>query len=98
MDLVKTPVLGDPAARLTPRGGERRDRRTDADAAVARHLGDPLTLIEITDAGVSRPNLLVSLSDDELSPAGLAARSVLEQVARRLVTSGQWPGATLHKS
>lgn len=67
-------------------------------AAVARHLGDPLTLIEITDAGVSRPNRLVSLSDDELSPAGLAARSVLEQVARQLVTAGRWPGATLHKS
>jgi LysR family tcuABC transcriptional regulator len=67
-------------------------------AAVARHLGDPLTLIEITDASVSRPNLLVSLSDDELSPAGLAARSVLEQVARQLVTAERWPGATLHKS
>ncbi|AZG16367.1 MULTISPECIES: LysR family transcriptional regulator [Cupriavidus] len=67
-------------------------------AAVARHLGDPLALIEISDAGVSRPNLLVSLSDDELSPAGLAARGVLEQVARQLVTAGRWPGATLHKS
>jgi LysR family transcriptional regulator, regulatory protein for tcuABC len=67
-------------------------------AAVARHLGDPLTLIEISDTGVSRPNLLVSLSDDELSPAGLAARSVLEQVARQLVTDDRWPGATLHKS
>jgi len=67
-------------------------------AAVARNLGNPLALIEIADAGVSRPNLLVSLSDDELSPAGLAARGVLETVARQLVTAGQWPGATLHKS
>ncbi|MGO4306673.1 MULTISPECIES: LysR family transcriptional regulator [unclassified Cupriavidus] len=67
-------------------------------AAVARHLGDPLALIEIADAGVQRPNLLVSLSDDELSPAGLAARGVLDTVARGLVTAGRWPGATLHKS
>jgi len=67
-------------------------------AAVARNLGDPLALIEIADVGVARPNLLVSLSDDELSPAGLAARGVLESVARQLVTAGQWPGATLHKS
>ena len=70
-------------------------------AAVARHLGEPgepLVLIEIADAGVRRPNLLVSLSDDELSPAGLAARSVLDSVARGLVTAGRWPGATLHKS
>jgi LysR family tcuABC transcriptional regulator len=65
---------------------------------VARHLGEPLVLIEIADAGVRRPNLLVSLSDDELSPAGLAARSVLDSVARGLVTAGRWPGATLHKS
>jgi LysR family tcuABC transcriptional regulator len=42
-----------------------------------------------------RPNQLVSLSDDELSPAGLAARVVLADVARSLVTSGQWTGATL---
>ncbi|WP_186426838.1 LysR substrate-binding domain-containing protein [Cupriavidus metallidurans] len=67
-------------------------------AAVARHLGDPLALIEIADASVRRPNLLVSLSDDELSPAGLAARGVLESVARQLVTAERWPGATLHKS
>ncbi|WP_454765963.1 LysR family transcriptional regulator [Cupriavidus campinensis] len=67
-------------------------------AAVARHLGAPLVLIEIADAGVRRPNLLVSLSDDELSPAGLAARSVLDSVARGLVSAGNWPGATLHKS
>jgi len=65
-------------------------------AAVARNLGEPLALIEIADVGVARPNLLVSLSDDELSPAGLAARGVLESVARQLVTAGQWPGATLH--
>ncbi|HEV8693660.1 MAG TPA: LysR substrate-binding domain-containing protein [Lysobacter sp.] len=66
-------------------------------AATARLIDEPLTMIEIVDATVRRPNLLVSLSDDELSPAGLAARVVLDHVARMLVEQGRWPGATLHE-
>lgn len=67
-------------------------------AATAR-LDDPgLMALEIADAQARRPNLLVSLSDDELSPAGLAARVVLADVARALVTRGKWPGATLYKA
>jgi len=67
-------------------------------AATAR-LDDPgLMALEIADAQARRPNLLVSLSDDELSPAGLAARVVLADVARTLVTRGKWPGATLYKA
>ena len=67
-------------------------------AATAR-LDDPaLAALEIADAQARRPNLLVSLSDDELSPAGLAARVVLADVARALVTGGKWPGATLYKA
>lgn len=45
---------------------------------------------------LSRPNFLVSLSDDELTPAGLAARVVLTKVMRQLVDAGEWPGATLY--
>ena len=67
-------------------------------AALARLVGEPLTVLEIVDSAARRPNLLVSLSDDELSPAGLAARVVLESVTRELVTSGRWPGATLQES
>ncbi len=66
-------------------------------AAVARLPAEEFRLIDITDASVSRPNLLVSLSDDELSPAGLATRVVLQQVASELASSGQWPGATVYK-
>jgi LysR family tcuABC transcriptional regulator len=61
-------------------------------AATARLIDETLTMIEIVDATVRRPNLLVSLSDDELSPAGLA-----DHVARMLVEQGRWPGATLHE-
>lgn len=49
----------------------------------------------ITDYGASRSNFLASLSEDELSPAALAARVVLRDVARSLVLDGQWPGANL---
>ncbi|MBL0124424.1 MAG: LysR family transcriptional regulator [Betaproteobacteria bacterium] len=67
-------------------------------AAIARLSGDALAVIEISDADVRRPNLLVSVSDEELSPAGLAARVVLADVARTLVREGRWAGATLHPS
>jgi LysR family tcuABC transcriptional regulator len=65
-------------------------------AAVARLDGSALVLRQVADAAASRSSLLASLSDDELSPAGLAARVVLADVARDLVAQGAWPGASLH--
>jgi LysR family tcuABC transcriptional regulator len=67
-------------------------------AAVARVPGDALALVAITDAGATRSNLLASLSDDELSPAALAARVTLADVVKTLVREGRWAGATLHES
>lgn len=64
-------------------------------ATVARSLQAGLRVLPITDVGAGRRNLLASLSDDELSPAALATRIVLLDVARDLVTRGQWPGARL---
>lgn len=65
-------------------------------AATARLDDARLVLREVADAQASRSNLLASLSDDELSPAGLAARVVITDVARDLVRAGRWPGARLH--
>ena len=48
----------------------------------------------LTDAPARRVNLLCSLPDEELSPAALAARVVLADCVRELVTSGQWFGTT----
>jgi len=48
----------------------------------------------LTDAPARRVNLLCSLPDEELSPAALAARVVLTDCVRELVTSGQWFGTT----
>ena len=55
-------------------------------------------LAEIVDANARRLNSLCSLSDDELSPAALAARVVLADVARALVQEGRWVGAKLSPS
>lgn len=52
-------------------------------------------LAEIADAQARRLNSVCSLSDDELSPAGLATRVVLADCARELVRSGRWIGAAL---
>ena len=53
------------------------------------------TWAEIADTQVRRVNAICSLSDDELSPAALAARVVLADCARELVVSKQWQGVTL---
>ncbi|MNF09680.1 hypothetical protein D3C80_2104030 [compost metagenome] len=50
---------------------------------------------QISDPHVGRRNLLTTLSDDELSPAALAARVVIVDVARELVAQRRWPGARL---
>ena len=60
-----------------------------ADAAQRFHLA------ALDDPLARRPNVLCSLSDDELSPAALAARVVLADCARARVGAGHWMGATL---
>ncbi|EBB7875317.1 tricarballylate utilization LysR family transcriptional regulator TcuR [Salmonella enterica subsp. enterica serovar Waycross] len=65
-------------------------------AAISHLDNDALRVIGVHNPVFSRPNFLVSLSDDELTPAGLAARVVLTKVMRQLVDAGEWPGATLY--
>lgn len=67
-------------------------------AATVRLRGEPLAVRQITDRHLRRSNLLASVSDDELSPAALAARVLLAQTVETLVRAGSWPGASLHKS
>ena len=66
-------------------------------AAVGRYAdaAQRFVLAEIEDGPAFRPAALCSLSDDELSPAALAARVVLSDCVHQLVQSGQWIGATL---
>jgi LysR family tcuABC transcriptional regulator len=66
-------------------------------AAVGRYAdaAQRFKLTEISDTLARRATALCSLSDDELSPAGLAARVVLADCAREAVRSGRWIGARL---
>ncbi|MDQ2187383.1 LysR substrate-binding domain-containing protein [Alcaligenaceae bacterium A4P071] len=64
-------------------------------AGIARHLASDLRFNPIADAHAGRRNLLVSLSDDELSPAALATRIVIADTMRSLVALGGWAGASL---
>ncbi|QSG18315.1 tricarballylate utilization LysR family transcriptional regulator TcuR [Salmonella enterica subsp. enterica serovar Typhimurium] len=60
-------------------------------AAISHLDNDALRVIGVHNPVLSLPNFLVSLSDDELTPAGLAARVVLTKVMRQLVDAGEWP-------
>jgi LysR family tcuABC transcriptional regulator len=66
-------------------------------AAVGRYAdaAQRFKLTEISDTLARRVTALCSLSDDELSPASLAARVVLADCARDAVHSGRWVGARL---
>ncbi len=67
-------------------------------SVAARAPEGALALLRVADASARRTSVLASLSDDELSPAALAARVVVAEVARGLVAAGRWRGATLHDS
>lgn len=74
------------------RAGHAATIQPGAAAALKGESG--LRVAQISDAHVGRRNLLATLADDELSPAALAARRVIVDVARRLVAEQHWPGAT----
>lgn len=74
------------------RAGHAATIQPGAAAALKGESG--LRVAQISDAHVGRRNLLATLAEDELSPAALAARRVIIDVARHLVTHQQWPGAT----
>ena len=67
-------------------------------AAISHLDKETLRVIGVHNPILSRPNFLVSLSDDELTPAGLAARVVLTKVMHQLVEAGSWPGAILYNN
>lgn len=64
-------------------------------AALSRMDADSVLHFELSDPQARRRTVLASLKDQEMSPAALAARVVLQDVARALIESGQWPGADL---
>ena len=67
-------------------------------AATARVPPGLCRAVPLVEPHTGRPNLLVGLSEDELSPAALAARVVLADMAGTVVRAGRWLGASLHKN
>jgi LysR family tcuABC transcriptional regulator len=66
-------------------------------AAVSSLRESDLRVLRLRPPAPGRINSLVSLCDDELAPAALAARVVLTSVMSDLVSRGHWPGASLYK-
>jgi LysR family tcuABC transcriptional regulator len=64
-------------------------------AAAARLPREGIRVIPVADAQARRPNWLATLPADELSPAAIATRVTLLEVARRLLDAGAWTGARL---
>ncbi|HEY9278535.1 MAG TPA: LysR substrate-binding domain-containing protein [Eoetvoesiella sp.] len=96
-DLSPTLVLEiDSLAMLMDAVGAGLAATIQPGAAIARLGADAFAISEIGDATLVRRNLLVSLSDDELSPAGLATRVVIRDMAIQLVKEGRWIGASLN--
>ena len=67
-------------------------------AALGRHAdaGQRFQIARISDKHAQRINLLCSLSEDELSPAALAARVVLKDCVKTMVENQSWVGTRLH--
>ncbi|MDO9435857.1 LysR family transcriptional regulator [Hydrogenophaga sp.] len=66
-------------------------------AALSRAPKGSVIHFELSDPQARRRTVLASLKDQEMSPAALAARVVLHDVARALIESQQWPGADLRE-
>jgi LysR family tcuABC transcriptional regulator len=66
-------------------------------AALGRHpdAAQRFQIARIADKQAQRINLLCSLSEDELSPAALAARVVLKDCVKSLIQTEAWTGARL---
>jgi LysR family tcuABC transcriptional regulator len=69
-------------------------------AALGRHAdaAERFQIARISDKQAQRINLLCSLSEDELSPAALAARVVLKDCATSLIKTQVWTGTRLSSS
>ncbi|AWB34969.1 LysR family transcriptional regulator [Orrella marina] len=67
-------------------------------SAMARITGPGLHAHALSDKELRRPSFLATLPEEELSPAALAMRNIIREVAATLVEDNQWPGASLYKS
>lgn len=67
-------------------------------SAMARITEPGLQAYALSDKELRRPSFLATLPEEELSPAALATRNIIREVAATLVENNQWPGTSLYKS
>ncbi|EXC45968.1 lysR family transcriptional regulatory domain protein, partial [Acinetobacter baumannii 99063] len=54
-----------------------------------------LCLLRVVEPAIERINYLISLSEEELSPATLATKVVIRACITNLINEKRWPGAEL---
>jgi LysR family transcriptional regulator, regulatory protein for tcuABC len=59
------------------------------------YLGTEVCLLKIIEPTLDRVNYLISISEDELSPASLATKVAIKLCVKELIHTGQWPSAEL---
>lgn len=59
------------------------------------HLREYLCLLKIIKPNLDRINYLISLAEDEISPASLAAKVAIKSCIKDLIYAGLWPSAEL---
>ncbi|MCU0188920.1 LysR family transcriptional regulator, partial [Citrobacter freundii] len=62
--------------------------------ATIQPAGD-LCLLRVVEPAIERINYLISLSEEELSPATLATKVVIRACVTNLINEKRWPGAKL---
>lgn len=66
-------------------------------SVASREPGRSLRALLIADNDARRQTMIASQGVDDLSPAALAARVVIHDVARELTQAGRWLGTTYHE-
>lgn len=64
-------------------------------SAYFQHLREHLCLLKIINPDLERVNYLVSLAEDELSPASLAVKVAIKSCIKQLIREDLWPSAEL---
>lgn len=64
-------------------------------SAYFQHLREHLCLLKVIEPDLERINYLISLAEDELSPASLAAKVAIKSCIKSLIYNDLWPSAEL---
>lgn len=64
-------------------------------SAFMNHTHSHLNFLKITEPSIDRTNYLLSIDEDELSPASLAAKAVIRSCIAELIEQHAWPSAVI---